>query len=47
MGIQSKIEASIDKFTPAMQRVAAVIRDNPAIVLDMTISDLAAACAPR
>ena len=43
LGIQSTIEASTDKFTPAMQRVAAVIRDNPAIVLDRTISDLAAA----
>lgn len=44
MGIQSNIEASTDRFTPAMQRVAAVIRDNPGIVLDRTISDLAATC---
>src|SRR3546814_5458948 len=27
-----------------MARVAAVIRDNPGVVLDMTISDLAATC---
>lgn len=44
MGIQSTIEASTAKFTPAMQRVAETIRDNPAIVLDKTISELAAAC---
>ncbi|UJW87260.1 MurR/RpiR family transcriptional regulator [Devosia sp. SL43] len=44
MGIQSTIEASSDKLTPAMERVASVIRHNPGVVLDMTISDLAAAC---
>ena len=44
MGIQSTIEASADKFTPAMQRVASVIRDNPGVVLDKTIPDLATAC---
>lgn len=44
MGIQSTIEASSDKLTPAMERVASVIRHNPSVVLDMTISDLAAAC---
>ncbi len=44
MGIQSTIEASSPKLTPSMARVAAVIRDNPAAVLNMTISDLAAAC---
>lgn len=44
LGIQSTIEASNDKFTPAMQRVAEVLRDNPAIVLDMSISGMAATC---
>ena len=44
MGIQSTIEASSQKLTPSMVRVAAVIRDNPGAVLAMTISDLAAAC---
>lgn len=43
MGIQSTIEASTGKFTPAMRRVAGVIRDNPRIVLDRTISDVARA----
>ncbi len=44
MGIQSTIEASVDKFTPAMQRVATVIRDQPRIVLEQTISELADSC---
>lgn len=44
LGIQSTIEASADKFTPAMQQIAAVIRDNPNIVLEKTISDLASTC---
>lgn len=44
MGIQSTIESSASKFTPATKRVADVVRDNPAIVLDKTISELAALC---
>ncbi len=43
MGIQSTIEASTDRLTPAMRRVSEVIRENPGIVLDRTISDLASA----
>ncbi len=44
MWIQSTIEASAARFTPSMRRVAVAIRENPAIVLDKTISELAAAC---
>ncbi|MBN9333529.1 MurR/RpiR family transcriptional regulator [Devosia sp.] len=44
MGIQSTIEASSAKFTPAMRRVAMVIRDTPSLVLDKTIYELAATC---
>ncbi|SDG61928.1 MurR/RpiR family transcriptional regulator [Pelagibacterium luteolum] len=44
MAIQSTIEASAGKFTPATRRVADLIRENPAAVLEMTISELAAAC---
>ncbi|WP_416347086.1 MurR/RpiR family transcriptional regulator, partial [Devosia sp.] len=44
MGIQSRIEASTASFTPAMRLVAGAIRDNPRIVLDNTISELAASC---
>ncbi|WP_417579452.1 MurR/RpiR family transcriptional regulator [Pelagibacterium sp.] len=44
MGIQSTIEASAGKLTPAMQRVAAVIREQPKVVLEQTISELAATC---
>jgi len=44
LGIQSTIEASAGKFTPAMERVAAVIREQPKIVLEQTISELAATC---
>lgn len=44
MGIQSNIEASAANFTPTMRRIASAIRDNPAIVLEMTISQIAKAC---
>jgi DNA-binding MurR/RpiR family transcriptional regulator len=44
LGIQSTIEASAAKFTPAMQRVASVIREQPGVVLDQTISELAKTC---
>lgn len=44
MGIQSSIEASAASFTPAMRRIANVLRDNPAVVLEKTISQLAEAC---
>lgn len=44
MGIQSSIEASAANFTPTMRRIARAIRDNPSIVLNMTISQIAEAC---
>ena len=44
MGIQSNIEASAASFTPTMRRIARAIRDNPAIVLEKTISQIADAC---
>lgn len=44
MGIQTTIEASSGKLTPAMRRVADVIREKPGAVLDKTISELARSC---
>lgn len=44
MGIQSTIEATAPTLTPAMRRIAKAIRDNPAIVLENTISQIADAC---
>lgn len=44
MSIQSRIEASASRFTPAMRRIAEALRRNPAIVRDRTISELASAC---
>jgi len=44
LGIQSSIEASSAKFTPAMQRVATAIRDTPSLVLNKTIYELAETC---
>lgn len=44
MGIQTSIEASAGQFTPTMRRIASAIRDNPAIVLEKTISEIAEAC---
>ncbi len=45
MGIQSTIEATAPTLTPAMRRIAQAIRDNPAIVLEKTISQIAEACS--
>jgi DNA-binding MurR/RpiR family transcriptional regulator len=42
MGIQSTIEASIASLSPSARRVAEAIREDPTIVLNQTISDLAA-----
>lgn len=44
MGIQSSIEAAMPALTPAMRRIARAVRDNPAIVLEKTISQIADAC---
>jgi DNA-binding MurR/RpiR family transcriptional regulator len=44
MGIQSTIEATTPTLTPAMRRIAKAIRDNPAIVLENSISQIADAC---
>ena len=44
MGIQTNIEASAASFTPTMRRIAKAIRDNPAIVLEQTISQIADTC---
>lgn len=45
MGIQSNIEASAATFTPTMRRIAKAIRDNPAIVLEKSISQMAEICS--
>ncbi|WP_127131913.1 MurR/RpiR family transcriptional regulator [Georgenia sp. SYP-B2076] len=44
MSVQSTIEATIGSLSPSLRRVAAAIRENPAIVLDSTINDLADSC---
>lgn len=44
MSIQSTIEASAASMPPSLARVAQAVRENPAIVIDMTINELAAAC---
>lgn len=44
LGIQSTIEASARSFTPSLRRIADTIRENPTIVLDSSISDLASNC---
>mgnify|MGYP001553154505 CR=1 FL=1 len=44
MGIQSTIEASLASLSPAARRVAQRIKDDPSVVLDQTISELALAC---
>lgn len=44
MSIQSTIEATVGTLSPSLLRVADVIRENPAVVLDSTISELADSC---
>ena len=44
MGIQSNIAALEGRFTPSQKRLADAIRENPAIVLDRSISEMAAFC---
>ena len=44
MGIQSRIEAAAPGLAPAMRRIAEALRQNPAMVLEQTISELAASC---
>ncbi len=44
MGIQTTIETLQPSLTPATRRIADAIRDNPGMVLEMTISQIAQAC---
>jgi DNA-binding MurR/RpiR family transcriptional regulator len=44
LGVQSTIEASSSKFTPATRRVASAVLANPSLALEKTISELAAHC---
>lgn len=44
MSIQSTIEAAAATLPPSLARVAAAIRENPSVVIDMTINELAEEC---
>ncbi|MGW9156769.1 MurR/RpiR family transcriptional regulator [Microbacterium sp. NPDC055665] len=44
MSIQSTIEAAASTLPPSLSRIAAAIRENPSIVIDMTINELAQEC---
>lgn len=44
MSIQSTIEVVISTLPPSTRRIGEAIRDNPSIVLENTISDLAVKC---
>lgn len=44
MSIQSTIEAAASTLPPSLARIAAVVRENPATVVDMTINELAKEC---
>ena len=44
MSIQSTIEAAASTLPPSLARIAAVIRENPSVVIDKTINELAAEC---
>lgn len=45
MSIQSTIEASASTLPPSLARIAGAVRENPSIVIDMTINELATACS--
>lgn len=44
MSIQSDIEAAIGSLSPSLRRIAVMIRERPAIVLESTITELSAKC---
>lgn len=44
MSIQSTIEAATATLPPSLARVGAAIRENPHVVIDMTINELAEEC---
>ncbi|WP_244632458.1 MurR/RpiR family transcriptional regulator [Microbacterium sp. Se63.02b] len=44
MSIQSTIEAAASTLPPSLARIAAVVRENPSIVIDKTINELAEEC---
>ncbi|MGL3149598.1 MurR/RpiR family transcriptional regulator [Microbacterium sp. A82] len=45
MSIQSTIEAAASTLPPSLARIATVVRENPSIVIDMTINELAQECS--
>jgi DNA-binding MurR/RpiR family transcriptional regulator len=44
VSIQSTVEAAASTLPPSLARIAAAIRENPSIVIDMTINELAQEC---
>lgn len=45
MGIQSVIESQSPTMPPSMRRIAETIREKPTLVIEQTISELAATCS--
>lgn len=45
MSIQSTIEAAASTLPPSLARIAAVVREKPSTVIDMTINELAQECS--
>lgn len=45
MSIQSTIEAAASSLPPSLARIAAVVRENPSTVIEMTINELAQECS--
>lgn len=44
MSIQSTIEATASTLPPSLARIATVVRENPSLVIDKTINELAEEC---
>lgn len=45
MSIQSTIEAAASTLPPSLARIAAVVRENPSTVIELTINELAQRCS--
>src|SRR5690606_24557332 len=45
MSIQTTIEAAASALPPSLARIASIVRENPSLVVDMTINELAEKCS--
>jgi DNA-binding MurR/RpiR family transcriptional regulator len=44
MSIQTTIATAAETLPPTLARIARVVRENPSLIVDSTINELASAC---